>query len=263
MLKTEEKIIKAENVLDNIPEVDEVELEAYDRSTHYKTIVNKETLSTISVVPNDHHYISHRHVINVIDKLDNYNIKQIHLIGENNERMIVVLNEREPRKIELMPEDFIECGVEIINDYSKNCGLSIQSTATRIVCDNGMVAACRSKKMKVYAFGAQDFHDELLTKINDGFDYWSNVVGFFNEAATKVVPVKDVIAQHAFLSDKYLKEITSKLQDEESLYTIYNEYTRVITHSFGNEAPLDKVNQYLKRANKVLKTQPMIVSIKK
>jgi len=74
MLRTEEKIIKPENVIESIPEVSEVELEAFDRSTHFKAIVNKETLSTITVVPTDHHYIQHRHVIDVIQKLDNYSI---------------------------------------------------------------------------------------------------------------------------------------------------------------------------------------------
>ena len=83
MLRKQEVIIKAEEASNKIPLVDEVELEAYDRSTHYKAIVNKNTLSTIAVVPVDHHYIQHKHVIDIVNKLDNYIIKQINLLGDN------------------------------------------------------------------------------------------------------------------------------------------------------------------------------------
>ena len=255
MLKKQELIIKTEEASDKIPPVDEVELEAYDRSTHYKAIVNKNTLSTIAVVPVDHHYIQHKHVIDIVNKLENYVIKQINLLGDNGEKMIISLSERTPRKIELMPDDFIECGALIINDYTKNCGLSVQGIATRLVCSNGMVSTQRSQKMHIYAFGTQDFHDELLSKIETSFEHWMYTVDFFKEAASAKVPVKDVIPHHTFLPEKYIAEITQSLSNEASLYEIYNAYTQVITHSLSLKASTETVNRHLKRANRILETE--------
>ena len=254
MHKTQETILKVEEL--NLPQVDEVELEAYDRSTHYKAIVNKETLSTITVVPTDHHYIPHNHVIEVIQKLENYTIKSVRLVGDLGQRMIVELCERTPRQIALMPEDFIECGALIINDYTKNCGLSITAIAERLVCSNGMVSTQKAQSMHIYAFGTDDFHLELLSKIESSFEYWYRTVEFFQEAASHKVPVKDIIAQHHFLPEKYMTEITESLSNEETLYEIYNAYTRVITHSI--ESSTDTTNRHLKRANKILESEIII-----
>jgi len=172
--------------------------------------------------------------------------------------MIVELRERTPRQIALMPDDFIECGALIVNDYTKNCGLSITAIAERLVCSNGMVSHQKAQAMHIYAFGTDDFHQELLSKIESSFEFWYRTVEFFQEAASNIVPVKDVIAQHHFLPEKYMTEITESLQNEESLYNIYNAYTRVITHSIGISASTDTTNRHLKRANKILKTEIMV-----
>jgi len=236
--------------IDEIPLVDEVELLAHERSTSHKAIVDLTTMNTLCIVPKKNKIIQHRDVLKEIMKLDNYTIKSIHLL-KNGLILSVEVTERTPRKIELLPDDYLECGARIINDYSKNRGLSVQAIATRLVCSNGMIAPKLGRKMKVYAYGTSEFSNELEEQINTALDAWTTASSdIFLKASQTKVHVKGIISYHSFLSKKYMEQIISELNDVETLYNIYNKYTEIITHKVkANNSRLIKLQ---KRANRIL-----------
>ena len=249
-MKWEEVEIKK---ADEVPLVDEVTLVAHERETGYKAIVNRQNMETICVVPATHQIVQHNHVLREVQKLDNFVIRKKNLT-KNNKMLMVELTEREPKKIELMPKDYLEVGVRVFNDYGKNAGLSVQAFGTRLACMNGVVAPKYGQKIPIQAFGTEEFSKEMSIRINEAFKAWEDASTneIFERAAKTTVSVKDILEDHSFLPKKYMEEVIKQLKDKETLYDIWNAYTQVITHKMApNIKNIGTINLQ-KRANKVL-----------
>jgi len=236
-----------------VPLIDEVTLIAHERETGYKAVVNKMNMETICVIPKKYQLVQHQHVLDEIQKLDNYVIRKMELMS-NGQMLMVELTEREPKKIELLPEDFIEVGARIFNDYSKNAGLSVQAYGTRLACTNGMIAPTFGTKIPIQAFGTAEFSKEIQMHLDDAFKIWyaEDVNQLFKRATEVEVSIKDILEDHSFLPNKHMDEVISKLEDKENLYKIWNTYTQVITHQIAPKTKDINTIGLQKRANKIL-----------
>jgi len=249
-MKWEEVEIKK---ADEVPLVDEVTLLAHERETGYKAIVNRQSMDTICVVPDTHQIVQHNHVLAEALKLKNYVPRKMELT-KNGKMLMIELTEQQPKKIELMPKDFIEVGVRVFNDYSKNAGLSVQAFGTRLACMNGVVAPKYGQRVPIQAFGTAEFNKEMELRINDAFECWKDekINKIFERAAKTTISVKDILEDHSFLPKKYMEEVIKQLKDKETLYDIWNAYTQVITHKMApNIKDIGTINLQ-KRANKIL-----------
>jgi len=242
---------------DQIPKVEEVTLLAHDRETGSKAIVDMSTMDTICVVKQDNQIIQHHHVYDEVNKLENYIIKSTKIV-KNGQTLIIEVTEREPKQIELLPKDFIECGARIFNDYGKSRGLSVQGFGTRLVCSNGMVAPKMARKMTVFAYGTSEFSKELEDQIKASFDAWNVSYDIIMAATEKEVSVKDILAEYRLVPKKYMEQITKNLPDKDTLYNVYNEYTRVIQHEMGPHINTTGLINLQKRANKILEAEIMV-----
>jgi len=251
-MKWKEIVLEVEKAGELIPLVDEVILLAHERETGVKAIVDRKTMNTICVVNQENQIVQHNHVLKEVLKLKNYTIKKL-LLMENGRSLLIEVTERTPQKIELLPKDYLECGARIVNDYTKNKGLSVQGYAVRLVCTNGITAPVNADKVAVEAFGTADFNEELETKINSSFKVWEEQADLFKSANETTVHVKDILQDHAFLPKKEMEEVIGNLKDEESLYNIWNEYTRVIQHKLAPKKKTLNIIGMQKRANKILK----------
>jgi len=248
LVRPKEILIEAEN---QVSKVDEVELDAHERDTGYKAVVDLNTMGTICVVKKDNRIIQHQHVIEEVNKLDNYIVKKTTLAHEG--RVLTMeLTEREPKQVELLPEDVMECGAHIINDYGKSRGLSVQGYGIREVCTNGMVGMANATKMQVDAYGTAEFAKELEEQIKASLDVWKDVGDLMKRANEIKVSVKDIYDTIDFLPKKYMDLVIDKFDDQESLYKIWNTYTEVITHEIGPKVQTAGKLSLLKRANKIL-----------
>jgi len=235
-----------------LPIVEEVKLEAHDRDTGYKAIVDKNTMQTLCVVKNDNMIIQHQDVLKEVNKLKNYLIKRT-VLSHNGTMMMIELTEREPRKVELLPNDFLECGARVYNKYDRSRGLSVAGWGNRVVCANGMVAPRVGQQMQIYAYGTNEFSAELEAQIEASLDAWTNVKDLIQLSHEKMVHTKDVINNFSFLPSKYMDIITKNLKDQETVFDVWNEYTRTITHDIGKDSKNSENIIYLqKRSNKIL-----------
>lgn len=235
---------------EELPIVDEVELFAHDRQTGYKAIVDRTTMNTICVVPFGHQIIQHQHVLREILSMKNYIIKTTRLL-QKGRLLIIELTEREPKRIQLLPEDYIECGAVVTNDYKKTRGLFVRGTANRLVCENGMISPSIRERCQIFAYGTEEFSKEIENSINESIDAWASET-IYSRAASTVVNVKDILENHSFLPKKYMEIVVSRLENRDNLYNIYNKYTEVITHSIAPKAQKDYVLYLQKRANQIL-----------
>ena len=257
MPKEEVKNVKKELVLDDvkkIPKVDEVPLIAHERDTGCKAIVDLSTMETICVVKKDNQIIQHQQVYNEVSKLENYVIKRT-LFMNGGQKMMIEVTERTPKKIELLPNDFLECGARIFNDYGKSRGLSVAGYGMRLICENGVVAPKVGRKMQIFAYGTSEFAKELEEQIAASIAVWQDTTEIMERANETTVHVKDILEDIDFLPKKYMKIVTDKLKDEETLYNIWNEYTRVITHEIGPKVKTQGLLSLQKMENKILTIQ--------
>jgi len=250
MTQWKEYIIKTK---EEVALVDEVTLLAHARETGYKAIVDRTSMNTLCVVKEANQIIQHQSVLAEVQKLENYIIKKL-LIMNNGLQLMIEVTERTPRKIQLFPNDYLECGARIINDYSKSRGLSVQGYATRLVCDNGLVAPSTGRKAQIFAYGTAEFATELEAQIEACLNVWVDSTEIFKKANDTEVSVKDIIEEHNFLPRKAMEEVISNLKDKETLYDIWNEYTRCIQHTVSPKIKTDGTIGLQKRANKILTT---------
>jgi len=249
--KWKEIVLEVSKADEQLPLVDEINLLAHDRETGVKAIVDRKTMDTICVVKNENQIVQHNNVVKEVLKLENYTIRKITLM-QNGQMLLVDVTERTPKKIELLPKDYLECGARVINDYTKNKGLSVQGSAIRLVCENGLTAPTTTGKVAIEAFGTADFSKELESKIDASFKVWEEHADLFKNANSTVVSVKDILQDHSFLPKKEMEEVIVKLKDKESLYNIWNEYTRIIQHNLIPKKKTIDIIGLQKRANKIL-----------
>lgn len=249
--------------ISQIPEVEEVPLEAHDREVGYKAIVDKSNMNSICVVPNKNQIIQHQHVWEEVMKLKDYVIRKVELL-KSGQRLMIEVTEREPRKIELLPKDHIECGARIFNDYSKSRGLEVAVYATRLVCTNGMVGPRVGRKMQIHAYGTAEFNEEMEQQINACLEVWEDpkVKDIFEEAADTTVNVKDILSDYSLLPKKYMEKVVEKLGNEETVYEIWNAFTYVIQHDMSDNIQTHGRINLQKRANKVLEIPKLLVKPK-
>lgn len=247
-MKWEEVKLESPN---KVSPIEEVKLEAHDRDTGFKAVVDKTTMNTICVIPDAYAIIPHAKVLEQVTNLKNYTIKEI-ILSLNGRMLMVDVTEREPKKIELLPNDYLECGARITNDYGRSRGLSIQGYATRLVCSNGVVAPTRSASIPIEAFGTDKFAIEIEEKINKALNVWVEEAELFKLAHAKKVHTKDILPEHTFLPKKAMEEITGKLKDEETVYDIWNAFTFVIQHTLAEKKQKLNVIGLQRRANKIL-----------
>jgi len=236
---------------DEIPLVEEVKLDAHDRPTGVKAIVDKSTMNTICVVKEENQIIQHQDVLKEVQKLENYTIRKMKLI-DNGTKLLIDLTEQTPRKIALMKDDMLECGARVVNDYSKTRGLSVQGSGLRLACTNGVTAPIHTRKMQIFAYGTDEFAPELEAQIEACLNAWVDSAKLIEWANETKVHTKDFIIDHIFLPKKHMESVADKLKDEESLYTIWNVYTEVITHEIAPNVKTFNVIGLEKRANKIL-----------
>ena len=248
MAKSQEVVVGKENQL---PKVDEVELFAHDRETGTKAVVDLNTMETICVVNKENQIIQHQHVLEEVEKLENYIIKKQSLLHMGRVLMIELV-EREPKQIELLPNDFLECGAYVVNDYGKTRGLSVQGYGMRLICSNGVVAHKAGRVMQVFAYGTAEFSEELQAQIEASLSVWHQVQDLMQKANDVTISVKDMLEDHNFLPKKYMDLVIDRLDDKETIYNIWNTYTQVITHEIGPHVQTPGRLSLLKRANKIL-----------
>lgn len=239
---------------EEIPLVDEVVLEAHERPTGVKAVVDRTTMDTICVVREDNQIIQHKDVLKEVMKIENYIIKKIQLI-DNGQKLLIELTEQTPRKIALLKDDMLECGARIINDYGRSRGLSVEGSGVRLVCTNGVTAPVHTRRMQIYAYGTAEFAPELEEQIEACLNAWIDSAKLIEWAAETEVSVKDVIPQHTFLPKKHMETVLKRLKDKESLYTIWNVFTEVISHDIEPHVKTLNTVGLQKRANKILKTE--------
>ena len=235
-----------------LPKVKEEALFACDRDTGFKAIVDLSTMDTLCVVPNDNQIVQHNHVLKEVNKLDNYIVQKTTLL-KNGTKMLIELVEREPKKIELLPNDFLECGARVYNDYTKSRGLSVQGCGTRLICSNGVTSLVKTEKMQIFAYGTADFSKELEAQISKCIAVWSSVPDIMEKANSTEVSVKDIMTELPKLPKKYMDKIMDELKDQDTVYNIWNQYTQVITHEIAPHVRVTKYMGLQKRANKILK----------
>lgn len=249
-MKTKEILVTPEVI---IPEVEEINLQAHDRETGVKAIVDKTNMNTLCVVPQDNHIVQHNHVIAEVNKLGNYVVHQTKML-KNGTMLMMELKEREPRQVELLPEDFLEVHAYVFNDYTKNKGMSVVGGGMRIACSNQIASLVKKESIPISAYGTADFSHELEAKINKSISVWSekNVSEVMEKANNTKVSIKDVVSKLPHLPKKYHDEIMDKLEDVDTVYNIWNAYTQIITHEIGPKVQTIGFLNLQKRANKIL-----------
>jgi len=249
-MKSKEVLVTPEVL---VPEVEEVNLQAHDRETGVKAVVDKSTMETICVVPIDYQLIQHNHVIAEVNKLTDYLVKKT-ILSNSGRKIMIELVEREPKKVALLPDDFIEVGARVYNDYGKSRGMSVQAFATRLVCTNGMTSPEKMKPLEVLAYGTSEFHTELETKINASFKAWQDPILLekFEKANEFKVSIKDIEPRLPHLPRKYMELVLDKLEEQDTIFNIFNAYTQVITHEIGPKVQTAGLISLQKKANKIL-----------
>jgi hypothetical protein len=237
--------------IQGIPVVFQQDIELFDKPTGYKALVDEKTKETVSIVTDKYQPIQHRAVWIEAEKQKNYMIKTAQLYNKGKSFMIE-LKERTPHKVELLPGDYLERGVRLFNSYNCTKALTVESYGLRLVCMNGMVAPMGIQRYhKAHVYNNIDIN-ELGKYIELAMEAWVSSKEVFKKATQISMNVDKAIEKIGYLPKKYAKIITENLSKKETLYDIWNEVTRTITHDMAPNVSTNILVYAQKQANKVL-----------
>ena len=238
--------------LKSVPLVKEEPVLILGKKTDYKAIVDTDTTETLSIVSNDYQLLQHKEVYETIQNMGKYSFRDATLFNKG-KALMIELEPAKNTKIELLPGDYIEPRVRIFNSYDKSRALSVQSFGLRLVCSNGMMAPGFSD---IYhrSHMHQNIDIDMLSKqIDIAFVAWNNTPEILKKATQVEVEVGVVVDGIRHFSDKYKKIVTEHLDEKATVYDLYNELTRTITHDIAPNISTDRLVYLQKQANTVFK----------
>lgn len=236
--------------IDKIPWVSEVPIIIKNKETGFKAIVDEISGDTIVIVPTKYQFIQHRVVAKQALEIEGLEAVDLMLL-KGGKQLYIELRSKD--KFELLPQDYIERRVRIINAYDKNAYLTVQAYAMRLVCNNGMVAPRLIKEQRIIAFGKNIFKGEMEQAIKEAFDVWLGVKPLIEKAQQTTVSVKDFVAEFGnILPKKYMKLVLDNLDERETVYDIWNQLTYVISHYIEPRVKKSCLVAVQKKVNKVL-----------
>jgi len=259
MKEWKESTIKSIN---EIPWVSEEPVIIHKRESGYKALVNDKTKDTISIVTDTYQPIQHQDVWKEAVKHKKYKIKTGQLY--NNGRIFMMeIVARKPAKIELLPNDFMEASVRIFNSYDGSKALTVQSYGLRLVCSNGMVAPTTISHFKKVHAHQNIQVPEIGKAIELGMEVWTGNTDIFQKASKLTVNVEETINPlQNIMAKKYLKIVSENLSPKESLYDVWNELTRTVTHDMAPNVNTDNLVYTQQQINKVFNVleEPRLVA---
>jgi len=245
----------------DIPWTEQVPVVVFEKDTGFKAIVNANTKETITIATNVYQPVQHREVYEKMQELSNYKVNTAYLYSQGR-RMMIELREAKIVKRELLPGDYFENRIRIFNSYDGTMALSLQSYGIRLVCTNGMVAPTLvSSYRKIHAF--QNIDLEQIEKYAAlATELWGETKELMRAATQKIVNVNEVLAKFNFLPKKYTKIVQENLDANESVYDIWNELTRTISHDLAPNVGTNNLVETQKYANTIFKLlKPMEVTV--
>ncbi len=232
MNKWQETKIKS---LQEIPEVKEHPIKLYKKPTGYKAIVNVETEDTLSIVNDNYQLAQHRDIYSQVAKYKDYKIDN-GVIYNNGRVMVLEVVQAVPTKVELIPGDKLEPRVRIFNSYDLSKALSVQSYGIRLVCTNGMIApGMVDRWRRIHTFNNISI-PEIGDRMKLAMAAWVESGDLLMKSTEKKVVVVETLGVHKFLPKRYTKIALENLgaveneKKEASVYDIWNELTRLISH---------------------------------
>lgn len=246
-MKYEETVIGS---VQDIPFVSKTPIIIHEKDSGYQAIVNEDTKDTISIVSNDYQLVPHLDVWKEIQKQDALKVNTATLC-KGGRVMMIELVEKSPVKVELFPGDYMEKRVRVFNSYDCSRALSVQSYAMRLVCSNGMIAPVTiDEYRKVHAYSSIAV-GEISKHIELAMEAWQFSSGLIASAAKLTVKVEDALQHVNKLPDKYIQIVTGNLGQQESVYDIWNELTRTISHDVAPNVQVRRVVKMQQYVNKV------------
>jgi len=242
-----------------IPWAQEVPIIIHKKESGYKALVNDKTKETISVVTDTYQPVQHRDVWEQANKYKNYKISNGRIFNRGRTLMIEI-SDVKPVKRELIPGDYLESKVRIFNSYDGTRALTVQSYGLRLVCSNGMVAPTLvSNYRKIHAYQNIDI-SEIGKAIQLGMEFWEGNKLLFQRAAKMTVDVgKTLKPLTNVIAKKYMKIVEDNLQTKETLYDVWNELTRTITHDMQPNVNTDNLVYTQQQVNRILKPLEAVV----
>jgi len=238
--------------LKSVPLVKEEPVVIMGNDTNYKAIVDTDTKETLSIVTNDYQLLQHREVYETIQNMGKYTFRDATLFNQG-KALMIELEPQKRTKVELLPGDYLEPRVRIFNSYDKSRALSVQSFGLRLVCSNGMMAP---GFFDIYhkSHMHQNIDIEILGKqIDIAMVAWNNRAEILKKATGVEVEVAVVVDGIRHFSDKYKKIVVENLDEKATVYDLWNELTRTITHDIAPNIGTDRLVYLQKAANTVFK----------
>lgn len=247
-MRTQDVIIKT---IDDIPIVREAPVRVLGKNTEYKAIVDQDK-ETVSIVSNNYQLVQHRDIWQKIQEMKNLKVKKA-VIYRDGKILHVELAEVRPKKIEMIDGDYMTRRIRIFNSYDLTHALSVQSFGIRLVCTNGMIAPVFTERFRGrHTYDSIDI-DELNKYIKVAFEIWATTGSLLRRAEKMIVPVEDVLKYMKYLPKKYHKIIVENLDKKESVYVIWNETTRTITHDMTKNMQTGSLIRHQQEANNIFK----------
>jgi len=228
-METYGKIIKEAK---EIPQVELQPVIVGGKETKYVAVMETKSKDTLGVPTEKYQLISHEDVFNAVKSLEEYKIVKAELYKWGSTLVIEIEHKDvNSRKIEVLPKDFIIPRVRIFNSYDSSRGLQVQSFGLRIVCSNGMVAPVGTKYVSsnIHLGNSIDL-EQLKKNIAKGMNIWNLAKGPIQKANKTKVPSEVALHYIGRFPKKYQRIAMQNLNKQDTVYNIWNELTRIVTH---------------------------------
>jgi len=237
---------------DDIPIVEEIPVEIKGKKSGYYAILEKGTNDTLGIHTQHYNLVQNRDIYSIVEGLKDFDILDTRLYLHGKVMMMEVAKKGEK---DIAPtgdkNDLFSPRTRIFNSYNGSYSVNIQAFALRLVCKNGMVAPVKQNIYRKIHLGNEINKKDLVDAINSTKDIW-NASRERIVQSTKFVIEPQVALFHLDRFPKKYRDLALKnLEKKDTLYNIWNELTRIVTHVMNTRVNQNVQVSQQQRVNKI------------
>jgi hypothetical protein len=200
--------------------------------TDFVGVMEDKTNHTLGVGSTKYQLVQNRDVYNAILQLKDYKIMkaELHRFGR---RMVIEVQPTKDLTVELLPKDKFSPMARIFNSYDGTRAVTVESFGMRLVCTNGMIAPVKGSwsSRNIHIGDSIDLND-LSDNITKAINLWEKSRKTITASSTLKVDSELALFYVGF-PQRYRKVAMETLKKEDTVYNVWNEMTRFVSHDMN------------------------------
>ncbi len=243
---------------DDIPLVTGTQVEVAGKKTNYYAVVEEGSNDTLGIHTQYYNIAQNKELYDVIAGIKDVQIEKA-ILYLHGKVMMVEISQKNEKGITPTGDkkDIFMPKTRIFNSYDGSRSITIQAYALRLVCSNGMVAPVKQNVLRKIHLGEKITPEIIKEAIKETANIWSLSKELIKQSTSFGINSELALFYLGRFPQKYQKIALENLEENDTIYNIWNELTRIMSHIMESRVNSNVLISQQQKVNKIFNLMNM------